>query len=123
MANHARQATADRKARLLIDSANYRAGFIHAKAMVTQGLRGESLIQSTLEHVAGFTGARLVASLIPNGVRIQALMPLAVAAISTLLRQKVRYLVLGAGVIAVTAAVFTMRRKRVSAVKGKQSRD
>jgi hypothetical protein len=88
MMNDAVQAAlAARKAQLLLDGAVYRLAIVRAKATVAHGLRAESLIHSTVEHAVGFAGDRLRAVLAPTGGRIQALLPLAVAAFSYLSRK------------------------------------
>lgn len=123
MMNHGVQTKARRKAELLIDGVNYRAGFVQSKAAVTLGLRPESLIQSAVEQAVGLSGARLVASLLPNGFRFKALMPVAIAALSYLFRQRLRNLAVGASLIAATATVLTLRRRRARTTDGKQSGD
>jgi hypothetical protein len=119
MTNDAIPATAlaARKARLLLDGAVYRAGIIHAKAAVVHSSRAESLIHNAVEHAFGFAGARLEAVLAPTGGRFQALLPVAFAAFSYLLRKGLVKPVLGAGlVVAAVAAVAAVagRRNRAS---------
>lgn len=123
MTNHGVQTKAGRKAGLLLEGANFRAGFVQSKSAVILGLRPESLMHSAVEQVAGLSGARLVASLLPNGFRFKALMPVAIAALSFLFRQRLRNLAVGAGLIAATATVLTLRRRRARTTDGKQSGD
>jgi hypothetical protein len=81
-------ALADRKAKLLLDGAAYRVGIVHAKARVDHDFCAKSLIHSAVEHAVGFALASLEAVLAPTRGRFQALMPLAVLAISWLSRKK-----------------------------------
>ena len=99
----AKRKAAGSKAELLIDSAQYRAGLVQSAAVLTLRLRPESLIQNAVEHMVSFAGARLGASLAPSGDRYLALMPLAVAALSFLLRQKRTKLALCASAVAAIA--------------------
>ncbi len=111
MKNHAAQMAFDRKAGLLIDGARYRAGLVRAKAAVIEGLQPESMIRNAVEHAIGSAATRLGASLVKGGARYQIVMPIAVAVFSYLLRQRLRNLAIGAGVVAV-AAIAATRHKR-----------
>ena len=112
MTKEGERMVAARKARLLIDGANYRTGLIQSKAALAQGLRADSLIQAATEYAGRFAIGRLAVSLVPAGLGFKTLMPLAVVAFSYLSRQRLRKLVLGAGLIAAASALLFRRRSR-----------
>ncbi|OGB26754.1 MAG: hypothetical protein A3I66_21585 [Burkholderiales bacterium RIFCSPLOWO2_02_FULL_57_36] len=112
MAKEAELKAASRKAKLLIDSAHYRASFVQSKAMVVDGLRVESLVQSVVENASRFAARQMGISPGPAGVSFKTLMPLAVVAFSYLSRSRLRNLAIGAGLAAATTAFVTWRRNR-----------
>ena len=114
MTRESERKAAARKARLLIDGANYRTGLIQSKAALVRGLHADSLIQSAAEYAGRFAIGRLAISLVPAGLGFKTLTPLAVVAFSYLARQSLRKLVLGAGLVAAASALLIRRRNRPS---------
>ncbi|WP_312440006.1 hypothetical protein [Janthinobacterium sp.] len=103
-------APAARKRQLIAEGELYRVGIVHARASVGYALRPETLLKGVVDTAVGFAGHRVEAFVAPGGMRLQALAPYALTALSFIGRKKLvkPALVL---VAAVAAATAWFRRK------------
>lgn len=104
-------ALAAQKQQLIAEGALYRVSVAHARACVSQALRPEALLHEVVQQAAGYAGARVETLLAPNGPRLQALMPVLLAALSFLARRKLVKPALGA-VAAAAGLAWYLRSKR-----------
>jgi hypothetical protein len=98
------------KKKLIVEGELYRVGIIHAKASVGYALRPEALLRETLDYAAGIAGSR-IDTLLPTGLRWQSVMPLALTALSFIVRKKLIKPAFAAGFVAAAALAWYRRRQ------------
>jgi hypothetical protein len=103
---------AARKAQLLRDGEFYRVGIVHAKQRVMHSLSPNAIMHHAFEHAVGFATHRIDSVLAPTGVRLQALVPYAVTALSLFARKKLLKPVLGIALVALAVGALLARYRR-----------
>ena len=102
----------ERKAQLIRLGEYHRAGVLHAKTHIVQGMKPETIFHNAMEHATHAIRGRVDGLLRPTGASVSQIMPYVMPALGYLRRSRFAKPLLGVGVLAAVAGWYWNHRRQ-----------